>query len=146
MKCLVDGLPIAIERITYRDLGYGTDPGREVFPFKIVVTKDELIDVFGESFDEFVSECVEDDKILDEPDIPKLKEIGYPSLDIMMSLHSEMLAKLIPQYLYFNVLDCLLKESVGKDWWFAINKLVSVGVDGDIWRFEGVGYRLRLWP
>lgn len=146
MKCLVDGLLVDIERVTYRDLGYGTDPGREIFSFEIIISKKELIDLFSESFGEFVRGCIEDDKILDEPDIPELKEIGYPDLDTMVQRYSDMLEKLIPKYLYFNVLECLLKESVDKDWWFAINKLVSVVAEGDIWRFQGVGYRLRLWP
>ena len=143
MRCSIEGVPLDIGEVTYRGLGYGTNPGREVFSFDITVSKDEFVVLFRGAYNEFNRQCIEDDKLLSGPEIPEIEQLGYPNLDAMVEQYGEVLTRLIPLYLQFNLLDSLLKESEGKRWSFAINKLASVDVDGEIWRFNGEGYWIR---
>ncbi|GLQ92778.1 hypothetical protein [Dyella acidisoli] len=140
MRCDVDNEQFDPGHLIYRDQGYGADPERPLSQFSLVVTDDELLSTFLEPFSVFMSQCKEDDESFSESDIPELKTLGYPSLEGMLSSHRRLLAGLLKDFLYFQLLDALIGKNPRSGWRFAINEIAEVSDEEMGYLLQGKGY------
>lgn len=144
MKCEIDNADFNPGSLIYTDQGYGVDPGRPVSSFVLRVADDELLDLFAKPFREFVEQCREDDNEFIECDIPELRDLGYPSLDDMLSSHRALLAQLFKDFLYFQILDALIGKTPRREWRFAVNEVAGASDDvGRGYLLWGTGYFLK---
>jgi hypothetical protein len=142
MKCIVDGSSFEAAQVIYRDQGYGSDPSVPLLKYVLTFDDDELLRTFGRSFQEFVAQCKQDDQSSSDSDVPELKELGYPTLSQMLAAHREMLARLLKDYLYFQLLDVLLSGNQRSAWRFAINEIIEVLDEGGGYALCGLGYKI----
>lgn len=142
MKCIVDGSSFDAAQIIYRDQGYGSAPGVPLLKYALSFDDEELLRSFGRSFEEFVAQCKLDDQSSSYSDVPELKELGYPSLSQMLAAHREVLAGLLKDYLYFQLLDALLSGNQRSTWRFAINEITEVLDECGGYELCGHGYKI----
>lgn len=140
MRCHVNNAQFDVRHLTYRDQGYGTNPGRPLSPYSLLVTDDELLSAFSAPFRSFIAQCKEDDEVFPESEIPELKLLSYPPLEVLVSSHRQLLAGLLKDFLYFQILDALLGKNSRADWSFAINEIGEVSAEADGYLLQGMGY------
>ena len=107
IRCEVDGQPFDPRWLGCRDMGYGQRSELPLRPFRLRLPSSILESLVGEACDEFVQTCREDDALLDECDLPALRDAGYPSLAAMLARHQPLLAELLVDYLYRDLLDAI---------------------------------------
>lgn len=142
MKCYVETLNLDHKCLIYRDQGFGTNPGKPLRPFSLEITNDELINLFTDAFAAFVTQCKKDDKDFGEIDIPELHQLNYPSLQDMVSNHQSVLAHILKEFLYFQLLDSITKNNPREYWRFAINEITDVRWDKQNFFIDGKGYSI----
>lgn len=142
MDCIVAGNFFDVRQVIYRDQGYGTNPNKPVFNIEIFISIQEFLDLFSNTFNNFINQCIQDDTSAPEADIPELQRLGYPNLTEIFSSHPTILADLIKDYLYFEILHSLLSKNNRSDWLFAVNEIKSVHLTDSRCVLRGLGYYL----
>lgn len=142
MDCIVAGKFFDVRQVIYRDQGYGINPNKPVFNIEIFISIQEFLDLFSNIFNNFINQCIQDDTSASEADIPELQRLGYPSLAEIFSSHPTILADLIKDYLYFDILHSLLSKNNRSDWLFAVNEIKSVHLTDSRCVLRGLGYYL----
>ena len=111
ISCEVDGQPFDLRRFGCRDMGYGQRSALPLLPFRLCLPASMLAGLIGEAYDDFLQTCREDDALLDESDLPALRDAGYPGLAAMLARHQPLLAELLVDYLYRDLLDAIAAHS-----------------------------------
>lgn len=111
IRCEVDGQPFDPRWLGCRDMGYGQRSELPLRPFRLRLPAGMLESLVGEACDAFVQTCREDDAVLDESDLPALRDAGYPSLATMLARHQPLLAELLVDHLYRDLLDAIAVRS-----------------------------------
>lgn len=90
--------------------------------------------------DNFINQCVVDDKNLEEPDIDYLYKLDYPSAEKLAGLYPDFFCNLIFDYpdllVYYHFFNHILPVESG----FSINRLDKVVMENDKILLIGVGY------
>ena len=127
--------------VTYRELGYGcNDLGAREKSFLWRVNIVEFMITWQNEIDNFINQCVVDDKNLEEPDIDYLYKLDYPSAEKLTGLYPYFFCNLIFDYpdllVYYPFFNHIPPVESG----FSINRLDKVVMENDKILLIGVGY------
>ncbi len=132
-----------LRQVSYRSMGYGqNDLGDRVKPYLWVQRLDLLFKVIQHEMDEFIDQCVVDDKNQPEPDIDYLYQLNYPSAQNLIFEYPSYFCQLIFDYQdliyrpFFDVLTTLFSS----DLQFVINTLTKVSLKNGYIHMEGEGF------
>ena len=142
MNCHVNGTEINFGELIYADLGYGDAHGKTLQPYILTMSAQEFLRIFTAPFDDFVSSCREVDARFSDIDIPELQDMDYPTLELIFSPNASLLARLLKDYLYFDLLAALTEQNKRSDWTFAINQIDHVEINQAGVQLIGAGYFL----
>jgi len=107
ITCEVAGQPFDLRRFGCRDMGYGQRSALPLLPFRLSFPSSMLAGLVGEACDDFLQTCRQDDALLEESDLPALRDAGYPGIAAMLERHRPLLAELLLDYLYRDLLDAV---------------------------------------
>ncbi|GAA4441360.1 hypothetical protein GCM10023155_47020 [Bremerella cremea] len=116
-------------RVTYRGLGFGeaTAGAFELLPYRIELSVAEFQSAIQQAFDVFVEETQRDDRLTNGSlEIPALKRHGYPSFDVLYDASPADLCTIVQDFLFLELLDGLLGNSLPTECQFAINSLEAI--------------------
>lgn len=155
IHCEVDGRPFDLACLGCREMGYGRRSELPVYRFCLRLPESELVALIDVPCNDFLQTCREDDALFGESDVPALMQAGYPDVRTMLHQHRPLLAELLRDHLYRDLLDAILARSGartarprrigdphGADGrpYFTINALQKVAfADGEL-VLEGEGY------
>lgn len=88
----------------------------------------------------FTVQCKEEDETFPDCEIPELKLLGYPSLELLLSSHRQLPAGLLKDFLYFQLFDALLGKNSRTYWDFVINEIGEVSAEANGYVLQGMGY------
>lgn len=111
MCCEVGGRPLDLVRLGCREMGYGHSSQLPLLPFCLRLPVSELAGLIGAPYDDFLQTCREDDALFAESDLPALRDAGYPGVQAMVEHHRPLLAQLLVDYLYRDLLDAIVLRS-----------------------------------
>ncbi|OLF56436.1 hypothetical protein [Pseudomonas chlororaphis] len=97
--------------VGYRSLGFGEDTGLETSPYELTISFSELPEAFIKSSDSFIEQCKTDDIQQGFADIDELEKLNYPPFKNLIKSNPKLVAALIKDYLYFDLLDSLFPEN-----------------------------------
>lgn len=139
MILLIENQQIDTALATYRELGFGEKLKIKKSTYKLELPTAEIPEKFYDAANCFISQCKEDDSHLQAPETPELSLLGYPSAQMLTTENPEVLASIIEDYLYFDVLDSLLanKNNHSK---FVINSISSVKINNNKLTIIGEGF------
>lgn len=153
--CEVDGRPFDLAWLGCREMGYGQRSELPLLPFRLRLPQAALPGLIDEPCSQFVQTCREDDALFGESDVPALMQAGYPDAGAMLRQHRPLLAQLLVDYLYRDLLEAIARRSGARLYrprragdprgadgrpYFTINALQSVSFDGGEVVLEGQGY------
>lgn len=130
------------DSLIYRDMGFGKPVSLETDKYKLSLLLRDAVSILSSDIDEFVNECKVDDESGDV-EISELLEAGYPSSGRLVSEYPQLFCKIIEEYLYFNILEALLKNNHREDWRHAINSVTSVTISGESLVIAGEIYNIE---
>lgn len=105
---------------------------------------DYFLEITGSSINGFIQECLADDRSQEEPDIPYLYNLNYPSAYELLVNHTNYFFELITDYTnlilspFFDT--DLIFENKKSSLNFAINNIDKVYIENDMVIFEGRGF------
>ncbi|MEW4453786.1 hypothetical protein AB1L30_14020 [Bremerella sp. JC817] len=129
MKITMGDIECEPGRVTYRQLGFGevTVGDFELLPYRIELSPAEFQSAIQQAFDAFVEETERDDRRTDGSlEIPALKRHGYPSFDAFYEVSKADLCTIVQDFLFLELLDGLLGNSLPTECQFAINSLDAI--------------------
>ncbi|WP_265533887.1 hypothetical protein [Pseudomonas saponiphila] len=103
MKFTSAGQLIDPRTVGYRSLGFGEALSIPASPYELRINHSDLPPSFLDVADTFNTECRTDDLAQGSVDIPELAELGYPSFRALLQEHPDLAARLIQDYLYFEL-------------------------------------------
>lgn len=124
MKFTSAGQLIDPRTVGYRSLGFGEALSIPASPYELRINHSDLPPSFLDVADTFNAECRTDDLAQGSVDIPELAELGYPSFRALLQEHPDLAARLIEDYLYFELFFFLLPNSSALK--VVINSITSV--------------------
>ncbi|OBV38464.1 hypothetical protein [Janthinobacterium psychrotolerans] len=154
-RCEVAGRGLDLRYLGCRELGYGHHSALPLHPFVLRLPADMLDSLVGAECDAFVRTCRDDDALLGECDLPALREAGYPDLAAMLQRHRPLLAELLVDYLYRELLEEIARRCGAEPYrprrsgdprnadgraYFTVNALQTVRYVDDEVLLEGQGY------
>lgn len=110
--------------IGYRSLGFGEALTIPATPYELRIHHRDLPQCFLDCADTFAAECKTDDIDQGFVDIPELAQLGYPSFKALLQGHPDLAARLVQDYLYFELLFSLFPHSSGLN--VVINSITRV--------------------
>ncbi|MDK1399111.1 MULTISPECIES: hypothetical protein [Pseudomonas] len=113
MKFTSAGQIIDPRTVGYRSLGFGEALTIPATPYELRIHHGDLPQRFLDCADTFAAECKTDDIDQGFVDIPELAELGYPSFRTLLKDHPDLAARLVQDYLYFELLFSLFPHSSG---------------------------------
>ncbi|WP_141213334.1 hypothetical protein [Janthinobacterium sp. PC23-8] len=148
--CDVAGRRLDLRYLGCRELGYGHHSALPLHPFALRLPASMLDSLVGAECDAFVQTCRDDDALLGECDLPALRDAGYPNLAAMLRRHRPLLAELLVDYLYRELLEEIARRCGAEPYrprrnadgraYFTVNALQAVRYVDDEVLLEGQGY------
>ncbi|GED57618.1 hypothetical protein ABER61_08495 [Brevibacillus formosus] len=143
MECRLGNSIVSKDLITFRDMGYGQKlMDREAIHYDLFLSHDEFKGAVEDSYNKFVDETKEDDKLTNYLDSIGLYEIGYPDFNNIFKDHKELLGEIIKDYLYQQLLEKCTSQSSSVNWQFAINTIDQIIIYSDHVRISGEAYEI----
>ena len=135
---------MSLGEIRVRGLGYGrNDLGDRVCDFVWKIDQQDFLKIAENKIDEFIQECIADDQNQDEPDIPFLYELNYPSATQLANNNPKEFTDLIYDYPDLAIYPFFDTPYIGKPRniksGFTINQVDKVYIENNIIIFEGKG-------
>ncbi|MDP9514435.1 hypothetical protein [Pseudomonas protegens] len=127
--------------IGYRSLGFGEALTIPATPYELRIHHSDLPQRFLECADTFAAECKTDDIDQGFVDIPELAELGYPSFRTLLKDHPDLAARLVQDYLYFELLFSLFPHSSGLN--VVINSITRVSSKEGVLLLTGETYAAK---
>lgn len=124
MKFTSAGQLIDPRTVGYRSLGFGEPLSVPATPYELRINHSDLPPGFLDVADTFNAECRTDDLAQGFIDIPQLAELDYPSFRALLQDHPDLAARLIQDYLYFELFFFLLPNSSALK--VVINSITSI--------------------
>lgn len=140
MKCFVADSPFDPALISYRAPGFGGPSKKPLIEYSITIGDGEFTPTFKDRYEEFLGYCIDDDKFASESDVPELKELGYPSFEIVFKRHRPLLAYLMRSYLDSYVFEMIFDDTRESGWQFLINNIENVEALPDGFKMSGKGF------
>ena len=132
-----------LKHVSYRGMGYGqNDLGHRAKPYLWVQHLDVFLKVTQHAIDEFIEECIIDDKNQSEPDIDYLYQLNYPSARNLAFENSDYFCQLLLSFPFlihdpfFSVFSIWKERNLR----FVINTLTKVSIKNGFIHMEGEGY------
>ena len=97
------GTEINPNTVTYRSLGFGEKSILETKKYEMTINNDEFPKQLINHANSFIAECIIDDSEQGYADIPELEKINYPNFNEILNNHHNFAARLIKDYLYFEL-------------------------------------------
>ncbi|AZC26888.1 MULTISPECIES: hypothetical protein [Pseudomonas] len=129
MKFTLAGQVIDPKSVGYRSLGFGEALAIAATPYELRISHSELPPDFLDHADSFTAQCQSDDLAQGFIDIPELEAIDYPGFRTLLTSHPDLAARLIRDYLYFDLFYSLFPNSVGLD--VVINDITDLYLQED---------------
>lgn len=139
MILVIDNQQIDTALATYRELGFGENLNIKKSNYKLELPTTEIPEKFYDAANCFIDQCKEDDSHLQTSETPELSFLGYPRAQTLTTESPEILASIIEDYLYFDVLDSLLANK-NNDSKFVINSISSVEINNNKLTIIGEGF------
>ncbi|WP_350402796.1 hypothetical protein ABCR88_17090 [Pseudomonas sp. W17] len=141
MKFTSAGQIIDPQTVGYRNLGFGEALTIPVTPYELRIHHGDLPQRFLDGADTFAAECKTDDIDQGFVDIPELAALGYPSFRTLLKDHPDLAARLVQDYLYFELLFSLFPHSSGLN--VVINSITRVCSTEGVMLLTGDTYAAR---
>ncbi|MDD1017884.1 hypothetical protein M5G24_02550 [Pseudomonas sp. TNT2022 ID1048] len=127
--------------IGYRSLGFGEALTIPATPYELRIHHSDLPQCFLDCADTFAAECKTDDIDQGFVDIPELAQLGYPSFRALLQDHPDLAARLVQDYLYFELLFSLFPHSSGLN--VVINSITRVSSKEGVLLLTGETYAAK---
>lgn len=127
--------------IGYRSLGFGEALTIPATLYELRIHHSDLPQCFLDCADTFAAECKTDDIDQGFVDIPELAELGYPSFRTLLKDHPDLAARLVQDYLYFELLFSLFPHSSGLN--VVINSITRVSSKEGVMLLTGETYAAK---
>jgi hypothetical protein len=141
MKFTSTGHLIDPRTVSYRSLGFGEAPTTPATPYELCINHSDLPHSFLECADTFTAECKTDDQAQGFIDIPELAALNYPSFRELLKDHPDLAARLVQDYLYFELFFSLFPNA--SDLKVVINSIARVDSKEGVIRLTGETYAAR---
>lgn len=127
--------------IGYRSLGFGEALTIPATLYELRIHHSDLPQCFLDCADTFAAECKTDDIDQGFVDIPELAQLGYPSFRALLQGHPDLAARLVQDYLYFELLFSLFPHSSGLN--VVINSITRVCSKDGVMLLTGETYAAK---
>lgn len=141
MKFTSAGQLIDPKTIGYRSLGFGEALTIPATLYELRIHHSDLPQCFLDCADTFAAECKTDDIDQGFVDIPELAQLGYPSFRALLQGHPDLAARLVQDYLYFELLFSLFPHSSGLN--VVINSITRVSSKEGVLLLTGETYAAK---
>lgn len=132
----INGIRMTIE-LTSRGLNYGRlDVTESVFHLKLDLS--QFLKNSKDVINEFIKECMIDDKNQVEPDIPFLQKLSYPLVEEMVIKYPTYFCDLLYDYPHLIYKSLFYNNDFHSG--FVINNLDKIYIEEDVILLEGRGY------
>jgi hypothetical protein len=131
MKCFIDGKPIDLARLTYREMGGGGIPIHLCHALRIDLTFDEVVTLLADEYASLVAELRSDIAKMGDASQAEQAALDNPTLRELVHHAPEQLVELLDVYLWRDLAALLFGENLESEWeYVADGKLDAVKVDG----------------
>ena len=133
------------DKVRVRTMNYGRDDlGKKSRKFIWKESIEHFLSTTEDVIDDFIQECIIEDKTLDEPDIPYLYELNYPSAKNLLKNHPNYFIKLIHEdeisfalYPFFDT-PYIGQPKIKSG--FLVSHINKIYLENDMIIFEGEGF------
>ncbi|MEW4564761.1 hypothetical protein AB1K70_19630 [Bremerella sp. JC770] len=127
MKILINGKDVDRKKVTYLELGFGQEMSEEEYTCIVQLSDPEFRAAILEEFNEFVSDCEEDDKVTEgSAAVPEIVHNDFPSFEELLASDKDALCRVVRKYLFFELLEGMLGRSPSPDFTFAVSSLDDI--------------------
>lgn len=142
MECLVNNTQVPIDRISYRDLGFGEKLIEvESFIYTLTLGIIEFTSIIEKQFNEFVIEMKQDDEVTGDTDYLGLFERGYPCFQQLIQTDTEYFLDLVKRFLFFELLQGCFTELSAEKWIYIINSINDIYMEGSTVKISGDAFK-----
>ncbi len=135
-----------LRQVSYRNMGYGqNDLAERAKPYLWVQSLDLILKVIQQEVNEFIEQCIVDDKNQTEPDIDYLYQLNYPTAQNLVLRSPHYFCQLLFDYpdLIYRPLFDVLTSLYPSDLQFVINTMTKVSLKNGYIHMEGEGFVVR---
>jgi hypothetical protein len=124
MICRIDGQPVPLTAITYRELGFGQPVDLPLHDYQIIYDRKEFTDLLQADYEELLADQRHDDERTNDPHPRYFRELAYPPLEEFLK-HPDYLSDAIIWYLWDDLLSLTVPTEPGVEnsWKWVINSI-----------------------
>lgn len=130
-----------IEKIGYREFGFGKKVNLNTCSYLIKIAKDKFVNLMESIYDECIEELRRDDEITGEFDPPFPGATGYPPLKVFIEEHKEAFTEFFRTYFEWDFLSLLLSNE--NEPIYVINSIDSIEITDSSVIVTGEAYKRK---